>query len=275
MKTEEQQNNNFQELDRRVEQMLTPRFAPSADEIRLSAPRQHNIRTIWLSALRIGAVAAAIVVGLFLMLEPTNEVNAKTNEEVIAEALDALKDSDTFSVDFRMKATINNNGDETEYYKCDPNGKDIEGTLTLLKSGGKEYMRIDWSSGVVQLFDGGNMRYKMWQNGELKCDMERSSINLKLLQLASLDEVKALFGNHLQISENGDEINLRMSSIKGSGEQTAHLELGGVFSRQKGELMECGARMRFGNGEWVKVLSAKIEYNHPITVEQICAAPNK
>ncbi len=274
MKTE-QQNNNFQELDRRVEQMLTPRFAPSADEIRLSAPRQHKARTIWLSALRIGAVAAAIVVGLFLMLEPTNEVNAKTNEEVIAEALDALKDSDTFSVDFRMKATINNNGDETEYYKCDPNGKDIEGTLTLLKSGGKEYMRIDWSSGVVQLFDGGNMRYKMWQNGELKCDMERSSINLKLLQLASLDEVKALFGNHLQISENGDEINLQMSSIKGSGEQTAHLELGGVFSRQKGELMECGARMRLGNDEWVKVLSAKIEYNHPITVEQICAAPNK
>lgn len=33
MRTEEQKNNNFQELDRRVEQMLTPRFAPSADEI--------------------------------------------------------------------------------------------------------------------------------------------------------------------------------------------------------------------------------------------------
>ena len=32
MKTEDQ-NNNFQELDRRVEQLLSPRFAPSVEEI--------------------------------------------------------------------------------------------------------------------------------------------------------------------------------------------------------------------------------------------------
>jgi hypothetical protein len=53
------------------------------------------------------------------------------------------------------------------------------------------------------------------------------------------------------------------------------VELEGVFSRQNGELFECGARMRLGNDEWVEVLSAKIKYNQPITVEQICAAPNK
>ena len=128
MKTEEQ-NNNFQDLDRRVEQLLTPRFAPSVEEIKLSKPKRPAHR-IWLNALRFGAVAAVIVVGLFLMLEPTNEATARTSE-VIAEALDALQNADAFSVDFRMKATINNNGDETEYYKCDPNGEDIDGTLTL------------------------------------------------------------------------------------------------------------------------------------------------
>ena len=133
MRTEQ----NNQDLDRRVEQLLSPRFTPSADEIKLSKPKR-PARRIWLNVLRFGAVAAVIVVGLFLMFEPTNEAVAKTSE-IIAEALDALQNSDAISVDFRMKATINNNGDETEYYKCDPNGEDIEGTLTLLKSGDKEY----------------------------------------------------------------------------------------------------------------------------------------
>ncbi|MBQ1954026.1 MAG: hypothetical protein II361_06235, partial [Alistipes sp.] len=140
MKTENQ-NNNFQEQDRRVEQLLTPRFAPSAEEIKLPINSVTSKRRMWLNVLRIGAAAAVIVVGLFLMFEPTNEATARTSE-IIAEALDALQNSDAISVDFRMKATINNNGDETEYYKCDPNGEDIEGTLTLLKSGDREYMRI-------------------------------------------------------------------------------------------------------------------------------------
>ena len=266
MRTEQ----NNQNLDQRVEQLLTPRFAPSAEGIKLSKPKR-PARRIWLNVLRFGAVAAVIVVGLFLMFEPTNEAVAKTSE-IIAEALDALQNSDAISVDFRMKATINNNGDETEYYKCDPNGKDIEGTLTLLNSSGKEYMRIEWSSGIVQLFDEGDMRYKMWQNGELKYDMERSSFVFKLLKLASLGGAKAIIKTadvSMNIEESGDNI------IAKAVNEDSSVELGGVFSRQNGELLECGARMCIGNGEWVKVLSAKIKYNQPITVEQICAAPNK
>ncbi len=269
MKTE-QQNNNFQELDQRVEQLLTPRFAPSAEEIRLSTtPRGKS--PVWLNMLRIAGVAAAIIVGLFIVLEPTNEVIAKTNE-VIADALDALQNSDAFSVDFTMKATENNNGDETEYYKCDPNGEDIDGTLTLLKSGDKEYMRIEWSSGVVQLFDEGNMRYKMWQNGELKCDMERSTFVFKLLELASLGGAKAIIKMadvSMNIEESGDNIIVKALN------EDKDVELEGVFSRTNGELLECGARTHIGNDEWVKVLSAKIEYNYPVTVEQITATPSK
>ena len=269
MKTEDQ-NNNFQELDRRVEQLLSPRFAPSVEEIKLPTPRPRK-SPVWLNMLRFGAVAAVIVVGLFLMFEPTNEATAKTSE-IIAEALDALQNTDAFSVDFRMKATINHNGDKTEYYKCDPNGEDVEGTLTLLKSSGKEYMRIEWSSGIVQLFDGGDMRYRMWQNGELKCDMEHRSFVFKLLQLASLGGAKAIIKTadvSMNIEESGD------NTVVKAVNEDKDVELEGVFSRQNGELLECGARMHLGNGEWVKVLSAKIKYNQPITVEQICAAPNK
>ena len=263
-------NNTFHELDSRVEQLLTPRYAPSAEEITLSKPKR-PARRIWLNMLRFGAVAAVIVVGLFLMFEPTNEATAKTSE-VIAEALDALQNADAFSVDFRMKATINHNGDETEYYKCDPNGEDIEGTLTLLKSGDKEYMRIEWSSGIVQLFDEGNMRYKMWHNGELKYDMERSTFVFKLLKLASLGGAKAIMKMadvSMNIEESGDNILVKVVN------EDSSVELGGVFSRKNEELFECGVKTRLGNGEWEKVLSAKIEYNYPVTVEQICSAPNK
>lgn len=269
MKTEDQ-NNNFQELDRRVEQLLSPRFAPSAEEIKLPTPRPRK-SPVWLNMLRFGAVAAVIVVGLFLMFEPTNEATARTSE-VIAEALDALQNADAFSVDFRMKATINNNGDKTEYYKCDPNGEDIDGTLTLLKSSGKEYMRIEWSSGIVQLFDGGDMRYRMWQNGDLKYDMEHRSFVFKLLQLASLGGAKAIIKTAdvaMNIEESGDNI------IAKAVNEDSSVELEGVFSRTNGELLECGARTRIGNKEWVKVLSAKIKYNQPITVEQITATPSK
>ena len=171
-----------------------------------------------------------------------------------------------------MKATINNNGDETEYYKCDPNGEDIEGTLTLLKSGDREYMRIEWSSGIVQLFDEGNMRYKMWQNGELKYDMERSTFVFKLLKLASLGGAKAIMKMadvSMNIEEAGDNILVKVVN------EDSSVELGGVFSRKNEELFECGVKTRLGNGEWEKVLSAKIEYNYPVTVEQICSAPNK
>ncbi len=269
MRTNEQ-NNNFQELDHRVEQLLTPRFAPSAEALKLPTPHPRKL-PIWLNMLHIGGVAAAIIVGLFIVMEPTNEATARTSE-VIAEALDALQNADAFSVDFRMKATINNNGDETEYYKCDPNGEDIDGTLTLLKSSGKEYMRIEWSSGIVQLFDGGDMRYRMWQNGELKYDMERSSFVFKLLKLASLGGAKAIIQTAevaMNIEESGDNI------IAKAVNEDSSVELGGVFSRTNGELLECGARMRLGNKEWVKVLSAKIKYNQPITVEQITATPSK
>ena len=90
--------------------------------------------------------------------------------------------------------------------------------------------------------------------------------------LASLGGAKAIIKTadvSMNIEESGDNILVKVVN------EDSSVELGGVFSRQKDELMECGARMRLGNGEWVKVLSAKIKYNQPITVEQICAAPNK
>ena len=267
MKTEEQ-NNNFQELDRRVEQLLTPRFAPSAEELRLPTPHPRK-SPVWLNILRIAGVAAALVVGIFAIVEPTNEATAKSSE-VISEALEQLKSADSFRVEFRAK--VIEGSDSIEPYTIARDGEVINGVLTILKSEDKEYMRVEWGDEVVQLFDEGNMRYKMWHNGELKYDMERSTFVFKLLKLASLGGAKAIMKMadvSMNIEESGDNILVKVVN------EDSSVELGGVFSRKNEELFECGVKTRLGNGEWVKVLSAKIEYNYPVTVEQICAAPNK
>ena len=86
MKTNNQ-DTAFEELNRRVEQMLTPRFAPSAEEIRLPKT-PHKSRTIWLNTLRIGGVAAALAIGIFFIVGPYNTVTANGSikvEEIVQE----------------------------------------------------------------------------------------------------------------------------------------------------------------------------------------------
>lgn len=80
MRTEEQKNNNFQELDSRVGQLLTPRFAPSADDIILpdvSLSTAKKSRSLWINIARIGGIAAALVIGIFIIISPNNTATAK------------------------------------------------------------------------------------------------------------------------------------------------------------------------------------------------------
>lgn len=72
MRTEQ----NNQDLDHRVEQLLTPRFAPSAEELKLSKPKR-PARRIWLNVLHIVGVAAALVIGIFVVIGPNNTATAK------------------------------------------------------------------------------------------------------------------------------------------------------------------------------------------------------
>lgn len=267
----EQQNNNFQELDRRIEQLLTPHFTPSTAGLKLPTLQKSPRSAIWINILRWGGVSAALIIGVFVLVGPTNEVVAKTPEEVITEALASLQATKGYRVNFRAYIVPNRNGDISEPYKINPKGEEIEGVLTILKSEDKEYMRIEWGSEVVQLFDSEQMRYKMWRNGVLVHDEKRSSIILKLLELTSLNEVKAIFGGdedvQMQIDEGGDFISLRLKTKHGKS------ELGGIFSRKQGQLLECGVRILNDAGEWEKVLSAKIEYDYVVNKEQITSSP--
>ena len=69
------------------------------------------------------------------------------------------------------------------------------------------------------------------------------------------------------IDEGGDFISLRLKTKQGKS------ELGGIFSRKQGQLLECGVRILNEAGEWEKVLSAKIEYDYVVSKEQITSSP--
>ncbi len=266
----ENQNNNMQELDQRVEQLLTPRFAPSVENFKLELKPKKS-RKAWLfSAMRIGGVAAALIVGMFILINPTNEANAMSAEEIVYKALEEFQNVDSFRVEFKAKVVANNGNDKTEIYRFAEDGEDVAGVLMLLKDDGKTSFRIEWSSGEVQLFDAFEMRYKMWKDGELVCEEPRTSINAKFTKLLTLDGVKQEFGSNsdVQIKEQGNNITL---SLVGNDTE----EIGAIFSRDNGRLEECGARRKDSSGKWVKLLSAKIDYSTPITKAEITAVPKK
>ena len=266
----ENQNNNMQELDQRVEQLLTPRFAPSAEGFKLEL-KPRKARYAWLfSAMRICGVAAALIVGLFVLISPTNEVNAMSAEDIVYKALEEFQNADSFRVEFKAKVAASDSNDKTQIYRFAETGEDMTGVLMLLKADGKASFRIEWSSGVVQLFDSFEMRYKMWENGVLVSDEPRTSINAKFTKLLSLDNVKQEFGSNpdIQIKEQGNSITL---SLKDDPTE----EIGAIFSREDGRLHECGARRKEASGQWVKLLSAKIDYSTPVSKAEITSVPKK
>ena len=86
MKTNNQ-NNTFEQQNHRVEQLLTPRFTPSAEEISLPKTTHRN-RTIWLNTLRIGGIAAVLAIGIFFIVGPYNTATANGSikvEEIVQE----------------------------------------------------------------------------------------------------------------------------------------------------------------------------------------------
>lgn len=266
----ENQNNNMQELDQRVEQLLTPRFAPSAEGFKLQKPQQRPRHSWLLNAARIGGLAAVLVIGIFAMISPTSEAHAMSAEDIVYKALEEFQNLGSFRVEFKAKVVANNGKDKTEIYRFAEDGDDVAGVLMLLKADGKTSFRIEWSSGEVQLFDAFEMRYKMWKDGELVCNEPRTSINAKFTKLLTLDGVKQEFGSNSDVRMKEQENNITLSLVDNDTE-----EIGAIFSRDNGRLEECGARRKDSSGKWVKLLSAKIDYSTHITKAEITAVPKK
>lgn len=260
--------NNSEELNRRVEQILTPRFAPSTKEIKLRKPQ----RSIWLNAIRISGVAAAIIVGIFLIV-PTNRIEAKTPEDIVFAAIEELQNSNSFRVTFSAKVKPAPE-DDNDYYRIVPDGEEIKGRLTILNTDsdhGFGIMRIEWESGVTQLYDG--TFYHEWEGttktGRIQC---RIIIN-KFLSLLDLEQIKsAKDKEYIKIYDvqNSDNI---LITAQNPDFAINHVRLEGTFSKRNGKLTE-GKWFELKDNEWVETVTLhNIEYGFPITLEEVCSAP--
>ena len=242
-------NNNLDKFsDIRVENLLTPRFAPTTSlSFKAPAPRR---RPLW-KALRISGVAAmvAVIVAIGII-----GVQSSSAREVVERAMTQLLESDNYLIQFTANVAESKNSGEL--YDIDFDGTPTKGTLEIRKEESKVKMAITWQDKAhsMELYDGES--YRRYQNGELVVEHPHKGIDLS--PLASLEELKpyaAAMGWLLKFREEGDII---LVSTRGD-----KVGIVARFSKSEGRLLgaECSGLY---NGQQVTVLTVnQIDFDAP------------
>ena len=242
-------NNNLDNVSNmRVENLLTPRFAPTTSlSFKAPAPRR---RPLW-KALRISGVAAmvAVIVAIGII-----GVQSSSAREVVERAMTQLLESDNYLIQFTANVAESKNSGEL--YDIDFDGTPTKGTVEIRKEESKVKMAITWQDKAhsMELYDGES--YRRYQNGELVVEHPHKGIDLS--PLASLEELKpyaAAMGWLLKFREEGDII---LVSTRGD-----KVGIVARFSKSEGRLLgvECSG---LHNGQQVTVLTVnQIDFDAP------------
>ena len=245
-------NNNLDNFsDTRVENLLTPRFAPTTSlEFKAPAPRR---RSIW-QAIRISAVAAMVAVAIVIGI---SSVQTSTAREVVERAMAQLLESDNCLIQFTANVAKSKRTQD-ELYNLDFEGTPTQGTVEIRKEGSKVKMAIKWQDKArsMELYDGES--YRCYQNGQLV--LERPDGGIDLTPLATIDKLKdyaLLTGILLKFREEGD-----MILVSTNGDKVGIVAR---FSKSEGRLLgaECSGLY---NGQQVTVLTVdRIDFDVPPT----------
>ena len=243
-------NNNLDNFsDTRVENLLTPRFAPTTSlEFKAPAPRR---RSIW-QVIRISAVAAMVAVAVVIGI---SSVQSSTARDVVERAMTQLLESDNCLVQFTANVAKSKRTQD-ELYNLDFEGTPTQGTVEIRKEGSKVKMAIKWQDKArsMELYDGES--YRCYQNGQLV--LERPDGGIDLTPLATIDKLKdyaLLTGILLKFREEGD-----MILVSTSGDKVGIVAR---FSKSEGRLLgaECSGLY---NGQQVTVLTVdRIDFDVP------------
>ena len=244
-------NNNLDNLsDIRVENLLSPRFAPTTSlEFKAPAPRR---RTLWQVA-RIGAVAAMVAVVVVLGI---SGVQTSTARNVVEQAMIQLFESDSYLVQFTANVTESKNS--LELYDLDFDGTPMQGTVEIRKEESKAKMTIKWEdkARTMELYD--DESYLRYQNGQLVLEHPHGGIDLTTFAtIDNLKEYALLTGILLKFREEGDMI---LVSTRGD-----KVGIVARFSKSEGRLLgaECSGLY---NGQQVTVLTVdQIDFDVPPT----------
>ena len=221
-------NNNLDNSsDSRIENLLTPRFAPTTSlSFKAPAPRR---RPLW-QAVRISAVAAMVAVAVVIGI---SGVQTSTAREVVEQAMMRLAEADSYLIHFTARVTKSTDPHDL-YEIIDSNAAPMQGIVEIRKEGSKAKMAIKWQDDErsMELYDG--QTYRRYQNGQLV--LERPDKGIDLTPFASLEKLKpyaAAMGMLLKFREEGDTIIVSDRSDK--------VEIVARFSKSEGRLLsaEC------------------------------------
>ena len=245
-------NNNLDNSsDNRVENLLSPRFAPTTSlSFKAPAPRR---RPLW-QAVRISAVAAMVAVAIVIGF---SGVQTSTAREVVEQAMMRLAEADSFLVHFTARVTKSTDPHDL-YEIVDSNAAPMQGTVEIRKEGSKAKMAIKWQDEArsMELYDGES--YRRYQNGQLV--LERPDKGIDLTPFATIDKLKEhalVTGILLKFREEGDVI-----SVSTRGDKVGIVAR---FSKSEGRLLgaECSGLY---NGQQVTVLTVdQIDFDVPPT----------
>ena len=244
-------NNNLDNSsDNRVENLLSPRFAPTTSlSFKAPAPRR---RPLW-QAVRISAVAAMVAVAIVIGF---SGVQTSTAREVVEQAMMRLAEADSFLVHFTAK--VYESKRSQDLYIADFEGAPVKGTVEIRKEGSKVKMAIKWQDEArsMELYDGES--YRRYQNGQLV--LERPDKGVDLTPFATIENLKEhalVTGILLKFREEGDVI-----SVSTRGDKVGIVAR---FSKSEGRLLgaECSGLY---NGQQVTVLTVdQIDFDVPPT----------
>ena len=257
------------EQDSKIRQLLEPKHTPETS-IKF-APRKSKRNPLLRHITHFSAVAAALVIGLFIGVS-INNITASENEKIIYEAVSKYESVETFVSEGTTRIKIFTQGPMTN-----PNFQNLDDevryTNKVLIKDGKTYCRCEYKdkNSTVDILDGEYLT--TWQNGVPVQKISVGAVNFPMLSMLSLGDALSFVKNTFQISaavrERDNKIVLSYKS-KNSDRYIAH-----TFSKED---------KRLSSSQFYKIVDDKIVIlqsmekficNQPLSVEEITTPPTK
>lgn len=257
MKTER----DNERMDEQIVNLLTPKHAPRCN-VSFSVPEIPK-RVFWWRYVRTVGVAAVVMIGVFFGAKILISGEARA-AQIIDRAMAGMKD--VRSCRMQMTCSI-------------PGKSDVAGkvTYTILRAEKGDFSRMDLQEESVHphqttfLYTPDSM--KMWSGGELEIAMLRMNQQPDFNNWITLDVLMGNFEENKRnlsiVHETDTEITLRNGKHAYKYEYTYE----GVFSKVDGLLKSFSVHIDEKDGFTTDFRCDHIDYNIPLTEEEITKAP--
>ena len=250
--------------EERVVDLLTPRHAPECKASFRAPQTPHRIKA-W-RYIRTAGMAAVLMIGIFVgikVLTPGKAYAAMTPQLVIDKAREKLRDVRSFRMELSFTPEWN---DKTA---------DVDGKVTyyILRTDRGDITRTEtyeskYDHATVFLYTPDST--KIWSDGKLEYALHATKSNQH--QSLTLDMLMERIENdkdRLSLKEEGDEVTLRL--MHHAYKYQYYYEV--AFSKTDGLIKSFNGYVTDNDGFLTHIECRRIDYNIPLTAEEIQRAP--